>query len=293
VAGLHSRQTETTPEESAEEHDGIAGEDELQASADDAFDADIDDESGDAIVSFSAPDTEFAGDLQDALPEDDDFEEPDADASAEADDLAEFDDTIWERIPGVGAAEKARNANPAGAGDEADYCDDDEQLADGLSYTGTEYPVIDSKPVQAPEIEGFDMPATDLAADNFVETCTEDAETNATGTEAAGADEAAPNPEPARSETAGQDLDFDVPEDKWTAFFGAEPRPAVTPADDEQAAEGNDTVDHEPVYAAVGETVEGVRLLAEIDASDLNLQAAEASSSVAQAKPMLFAMADR
>ena len=88
----------------------------------------------------------------------------DDEPAAEAEE-SEFDDTIWERIPGVGAAEKAR---------EQANTDDDEpdegQLADGLSYTGTDYRVIDSEVSEATELEAPnelpDAPELDAAEEN-------------------------------------------------------------------------------------------------------------------------------
>ncbi|MCP4000644.1 MAG: DUF3426 domain-containing protein [Gammaproteobacteria bacterium] len=117
--------------------------------------------------------------------------------SAEAEDidtdaLLEFDDAIWERIPGVGAAKEQRDTQS----DIAPATDQDEDLlAEGLSYTSTDSLAINP--------------------DNIAETDFDHAETNS-------ADEAKP------ATSIENSLGFDVPENKWSAFFGNEPVPTTS-----------------------------------------------------------------
>ena len=131
------------------------------------------------------------------------------------DDSPEFDDTIWERIPGVGAAEEQRGTQ---SGIEAPA--DADQLADGLSYTGTDFLAINPDVIAEPNYDDDDAAINPEATDST--------------------DEAAPD------SSSDNELGFNVPENKWSAFFGDEPAPAPPPISDEVAASLKD----EPAYEA-------------------------------------------
>lgn len=149
----------------------------------------------------------------------------------------DFDDSVWERIPGVGAAVRDTGEIELSEADE-------EELADGLSYM--------SMPLTAEELtddastaeeESPDLAETDTAADLHGESDFDAADATVT----------APAPvneiDDIDSAEADESLNFNVPEDKWQNFFGAASRPAGTADDfsfdDEQAATGRhyDTVE--------------------------------------------------
>jgi predicted Zn finger-like uncharacterized protein len=139
------------------------------------------------------------------------------------DGLQEFDGTVWERIPGVGAAEEQRDTQ---SDLEAPF--DADQLADGLSYTGTGFLAIDPEVIAEPRYEADE--------DNAAES------PEATDT----ADEAELSP------SGDNELGFNVPENKWSSFFGNEPVPTAPPTSAE-ADEGNEATasfEDEPAYEA-------------------------------------------
>ncbi len=176
-------------------------------------------------------------DLADVLPQDsslaamkDDTASVNAEADPEhiAENAPDFDDSVWERIPGVGAAQEY---GPTPLADEEPENPPEDLLADGLSYTGTNFLAIDASVIDEPD---------DDTSDEAVES-----ETNAVD--------------------AAQDdkLGFDVPENKWSSFFGSEPMP-TTSIPTEQDDDDNDYVEasadeslaadeDDPLDAPVGE----------------------------------------
>jgi len=191
--------------------------------------------------------TDAEDDLADALPPGSSVaatEDDTASVNAEADpeyfseDAPDFDDSVWERIPGVGAAQDHR---PIPLADEEPEDPSENLLADGLSYTGTNFLAIDASDIDEPDND---------VADEAVES-----ETISDKAAASGAD----------AQDAAQDdkLGFDVPENKWSSFFGSEPMP-TTSILTEQDDDGNDYVEatadesfvadeDDPLDAPVGE----------------------------------------
>ena len=160
----------------------------------------------------------------------DDTASVDAEADPEhfAENAPDFDDCGWERIPGVGAAQEYE---PTPLADEKPEDPPEDLLADGLSYTGTNFLAIDASVIDEPN---------DDTSDEAVES-----ETNAVD--------------------AAQDdkLDFDDPENKWSSFFGSESMPTNS-ISTEQDDDGNDCVEatadesyvadeDEPLDAPLGE----------------------------------------
>jgi predicted Zn finger-like uncharacterized protein len=134
----------------------------------------------------------------------DDAEEEEEEAA-----VAEFDDTVWERIPGVGAAEEQRGTQPNVT---SLLEQDDEQLADGLSYTGTDFLAIDPSVVAEPNNDDLHASTHPLLGEH-------------SNNELSTADTTA---EVAESPAQSNDLDFNVPENKWSSFFGEEPAPTAS-----------------------------------------------------------------
>jgi predicted Zn finger-like uncharacterized protein len=138
----------------------------------------------------------------------DDAEEEEEEEEEEAA-VAEFDDTVWERIPGVGAAEEQRGTQPNVT---SLLEQDDEQLADGLSYTGTDFLAIDPSVVAEPNNDDLHASTHPLLGEH-------------SNNELSTADTTA---EVAESPAQSNDLDFNVPENKWSSFFGEEPAPTAS-----------------------------------------------------------------
>ncbi len=157
-------------------------------------------------------------DLADLLPQDSSLaamEDDTASVNAEADpehfaeNAPDFDDSVWERIPGVGAAQEY---GPTPLADEEPENPPEDMLADGLSYTGTNFLAIDASVVDEPNDDTSDEAEAVESETNAVDAAQDDK------------------------------LDFDVPENKWSSFFGPEPIPTNS-ISTEQDDDGNDCVE--------------------------------------------------
>ena len=106
----------------------------------------------------------FAGETVEAIGSDESAAEPETTEEA-----ADFDDSIWEKIPGVGASDEDWESLKSGS---HQALSDEDKLADGLSYTSTELKLVSTnEPVEdylgglqaedEPEVAQEDSPEAD------------------------------------------------------------------------------------------------------------------------------------
>jgi predicted Zn finger-like uncharacterized protein len=130
-----------------------------------------------------------------------------ADAEADANDADDFDDALWERIPGVGALEPQDTEQS----DETEASPAEQHLADGLSYAAADYFTAGQE--SAPTEWDND---TDVLMDDDADLSSPAADALLIATEEAAACSGTP-------ENESEVFQFDAPENKWTSFFGTEP----------------------------------------------------------------------
>ncbi|MGI9290289.1 MAG: DUF3426 domain-containing protein [Gammaproteobacteria bacterium] len=182
---------------------------------------------------------------------------------AEAEDADnEFDDSIWEKIPGVGASDEDWESVKTGANKTLSEGD---KLADGLSYTDAQLKVISAhNPVedylgsQPDEEDTFD---DTIAGDNFVdpeEQQFDDAQEESFDHAGTIADEHV-NDEQDSEEMVDFPNKADEPDDevdeKWRSFFGAEPMPEA-PGDEVSAVEEDLEQTADPVIESAGDSID-------------------------------------
>jgi predicted Zn finger-like uncharacterized protein len=197
------------------------------------------------------------------------FVGPEADDAVDDSDQASvFDDAIWEKIPGVGASDEDWESVKSGSHKQLA---EEEQLADGLSYTDTRLPVISLQPPledfigalnQEEDTPPLEDELADEPADNFpaeAQTMPATAEVMAEVAAEVAAEvevdikfEAETEFDKPQENTNFEDTNFDVTEEKWNSFFGAE-------AMDELAGNG------EPEMPAEAELIPAI---SDIDESD-------------------------
>jgi predicted Zn finger-like uncharacterized protein len=155
-------------------------------------------------------------------------EQAEANESPDNPGAPEFDDEIWEKIPGVGATDEDWESVKSG---NHKALSEDELLADGLSYTNTELKVISTQEPVEDFVGSQQLDAEVAEVDVDVDEPETEADENATPNDASEAtDERADATSVDGHSKAGPDnLNFDLPEEKWNSFFGAEPLPEPLP----------------------------------------------------------------